>query len=152
MTMYEYTDAFDISYDTVTTFVASAFFSHGNKLDMVHVQNSTLAGGVGVGAVCNLLIGPSGAIGVGVMAGAVSVLGYRYLSVSLQTYMHMRIDMYTDFCSAILCSILCKCVCRCLEIDLKCVSRSLTPDHKQNVSMIRKAIFRHSPNALRNIP
>lgn len=66
----------------VTTFVHSAFFSHDNKLDMVHVQNSTLAGGVGVGAVCNLLIGPVGAIGVGVLAGAVSVLGYRYLSVS----------------------------------------------------------------------
>lgn len=49
---------------------------------MVHVQNSTLAGGVAVGSVCNLLIGPHGAILIGIVAGAVSVLGYRYLTVS----------------------------------------------------------------------
>lgn len=66
----------------VTTFVHSAFLSHDHKLDMVHVQNSTLAGGVAVGAICNLLIGPAGAIGVGIVAGAISVLGYRYVSVS----------------------------------------------------------------------
>ncbi|CAD7082792.1 unnamed protein product [Hermetia illucens] len=65
---------------TVTTFVLSALVSHGNKLDMVHVQNSTLAGGVAVGSVCNLLIGPHGAILIGIVAGAVSVLGYRYLT------------------------------------------------------------------------
>lgn len=70
----------------MTTFVHSTFFSHDNKLDMVHIQNSTLAGGVGVGAVCNLLIGPVGAIGIGVLAGAVSVLGYRYLSVSVPVH------------------------------------------------------------------
>ncbi|XP_055840845.1 ammonium transporter Rh type A [Episyrphus balteatus] len=65
---------------TVTTFVLSALVSHGNKLDMVHVQNSTLAGGVAVGSVCNLLIGPHGALLIGILSGAVSVLGYRYLS------------------------------------------------------------------------
>lgn len=68
--------------NSVTTFVLSAFFSHDHKLDMVHVQNATLAGGVGVGAICNLMIGPVGAIGTGILAGLVSVLGYRYLSVS----------------------------------------------------------------------
>lgn len=66
----------------VTTFVLSAIVSHENKLDMVHVQNSTLAGGVAVGSVCNLLIGPHGAVLIGIVAGTVSVLGYRYLSVS----------------------------------------------------------------------
>lgn len=67
----------------VTTFVFSVFVSHEHKLDMVHIQNSTLAGGVGVGAVCNLLIGPGGAAAVGFFSGLVSVLGYRYLSVSM---------------------------------------------------------------------
>ncbi|KAH9635405.1 hypothetical protein HF086_013720 [Spodoptera exigua] len=44
---------------TVTTFVLSAMVSHKpGKLDMVHIQNSTLAGGVGVGAVANMFIGP----------------------------------------------------------------------------------------------
>lgn len=65
---------------TVTTFVLSTLVSHGNKLDMVHVQNSTLAGGVAVGSVCNLLIGPHGALLIGILSGVVSVFGYRYLS------------------------------------------------------------------------
>ncbi|XP_075160836.1 rhesus blood group-associated glycoprotein Rh50 [Haematobia irritans] len=65
---------------TVTTFVLSALVSHENKLDMVHVQNSTLAGGVAVGTVCNLLIGAHGAILIGIIAGTVSVLGYRFIT------------------------------------------------------------------------
>lgn len=51
---------------------------------MVHVQNSTLAGGVAVGTVCNLLIGAHGAILIGIIAGTVSVLGYRFITVSTQ--------------------------------------------------------------------
>lgn len=66
---------------TVTTFMLSVLVSHEHKLDMVHVQNSTLAGGVAVGSVCNLLIQPYGAVTIGVLAGVLSVLGYRFLSV-----------------------------------------------------------------------
>ena len=66
----------------MTTFVISALVNHERKLDMVHVQNSTLAGGVAVGSVCNLLIGPHGAVLIGIIAGIISVLGYKYLSVS----------------------------------------------------------------------
>lgn len=69
----------------MTTFVVSALVSHENKLDMVHVQNSTLAGGVAVGTVCNLLLGAHGAVLIGIIAGTVSVLGYRYLTVSWTT-------------------------------------------------------------------
>lgn len=65
---------------TVTTFIVSALVSHENKLDMVHVQNSTLAGGVAIGTVCNLLVGAHGAILIGIIAGCISVLGYSYLS------------------------------------------------------------------------
>ncbi|TDG53307.1 hypothetical protein AWZ03_000122 [Drosophila navojoa] len=65
---------------TVTSFVVSALVSHENKLDMVHVQNSTLAGGVAVGTVCNLLLGAHGAVLIGIIAGTISVLGYRYLT------------------------------------------------------------------------
>lgn len=68
---------------TVTAFVISAIVSHEHKLDMVHIQNSTLAGGVAVGSVCNLLIQPHSAIIIGILAGLISVLGYRYLTVSL---------------------------------------------------------------------
>lgn len=76
----------------MTTFIVSAIVNHEHKLDMVHVQNSTLAGGVAVGSVCNMLIGPHGALLIGFIAGLVSVLGYRYLSVSYSpTYMYTYI-------------------------------------------------------------
>lgn len=68
---------------TVTTFVMSALVSHEKKFDMVHVQNSTLAGGVAVGSICNLLIHPFGALLVGVIAGVISVLGYRFLTPAM---------------------------------------------------------------------
>lgn len=42
-----------------------------------------ILGGVAVGSVCNLLIGPHGAILIGIIAGIVSVAGYRYLTVRL---------------------------------------------------------------------
>ncbi|XP_055606693.1 ammonium transporter Rh type B-A [Uranotaenia lowii] len=68
---------------TVTTFVISALVSHEKKFDMVHVQNSTLAGGVAVGSICNLIIHPFGALLVGVIAGVISVLGYRFLTPAM---------------------------------------------------------------------
>lgn len=68
-------------YFAVTTFVVSAIVSDEHKLDMVHVQNSTLAGGVAVGSVCSMLIGPHGALLIGFISAVVSVLGYRYLTV-----------------------------------------------------------------------
>ncbi|XP_021708886.1 ammonium transporter Rh type A-like [Aedes aegypti] len=68
---------------TVTTYIMSVMVSHEKKFDMVHVQNSTLAGGVAVGSICNLLIHPFGAILVGVIAGVISVLGYRFLTPAM---------------------------------------------------------------------
>lgn len=71
---------------TVTAMIISVLVSHGNKLDMVHVQNSTLAGGVAVGSVVNLLIHPFGAIMIGMLAGLLSVVGYRYLTVIMRMF------------------------------------------------------------------
>lgn len=65
----------------MATFVISTFVTGDNKLNIVHVQNATLAGGVAAGAICNLLIGPHGALLIGILAGAVATLGYRYLTV-----------------------------------------------------------------------
>ncbi|XP_056638836.1 ammonium transporter Rh type B [Diorhabda sublineata] len=65
---------------TVTAFATSALLTPEKKFDMVHVQNSTLAGGVAVGAAANLMIQPLGAIIVGIIAGFISVFGYVRLT------------------------------------------------------------------------
>ena len=59
---------------TLATFALSAMTGKG-KLNMMHVQNSTLAGGVAMGAACSLKMSPGGALVVGVTAGILSVVG-----------------------------------------------------------------------------
>lgn len=68
----------------VSAFAASRYFTEEQVFDMVHIQNATLAGGVAVGSSSDLVIGPWGAILVGMIAGIVSVLGYVYLSPFLE--------------------------------------------------------------------
>ena len=48
----------------------------------VHVQNATLAGGVAVGTSADMMINPWGALLIGSVAGALSSIGYRYITVS----------------------------------------------------------------------
>ncbi|CAB3246988.1 unnamed protein product [Arctia plantaginis] len=70
---------------TVTAFVVSSMVNHQKgKFDMVHIQNSTLAGGVAIGAVCNMFITPGIAIAIGIGAGILSVCGYRFLTPALE--------------------------------------------------------------------
>lgn len=68
---------------TSATFLLSQYLNNG-KFDAVHVQNSTLAGGVAIGATARLDLGPSVAFIVGLAAGLVSVLGYYYSSPFLE--------------------------------------------------------------------
>jgi len=72
----------------------SFFFSHlyEGKLDMVHIQNATLAGGVAVGSSSDLIIGPFSALIIGLAAGFISTTGYVYLTPTLN-----RIGIY-DVC------------------------------------------------------
>lgn len=51
----------------------------------VHIQNATLAGGVAVGTCADMNIGPYGAMLIGFVAGIISTLGFKYLSVSLKS-------------------------------------------------------------------
>jgi ammonium transporter Rh len=59
---------------TLAAFALSAITGKG-RLNMMHVQNSTLAGGVAMGAACTLKMSPGGALVVGVAAGVLSVVG-----------------------------------------------------------------------------
>jgi ammonium transporter Rh len=63
----------------VATFAWSSVLRRG-KLVMEDVQNATLAGGVAIGAVADLMVGPGGALIVGFFAGSVSVFGFRFLN------------------------------------------------------------------------
>ncbi|EAL67256.1 Rh-like protein/ammonium transporter [Dictyostelium discoideum AX4] len=70
---------------TIATFIVTRLFGHlGHKIDMVHVQNSSLAGGVVQGCLAHMNINPGGAIGMGFLAGVISVIGYLFISPFLQ--------------------------------------------------------------------
>ena len=68
----------------MSAFAFSALLRKGNKFDMVDIQNAPLAGGVAVGSSADLVIQPYGAIIIGLVAGALSVAGYVYVSPFLQ--------------------------------------------------------------------
>ncbi|XP_029169614.1 ammonium transporter Rh type A-like isoform X2 [Nylanderia fulva] len=73
-----------ISASCVVAFAVSAFVSKENKFNMVHVQNSTLAGGVAVGTAAGMMCEPVGALIIGALSGFISVLGYKYLTPIIQ--------------------------------------------------------------------
>ncbi|XP_077985496.1 ammonium transporter Rh type A-like [Glandiceps talaboti] len=64
----------------VTAFAVSAVINKENKIDMVHIQNSTLAGGVAVGTCANMMIHPWGAMLIGMLSAFISVVGYKWIS------------------------------------------------------------------------
>ncbi|KAG7197375.1 hypothetical protein KM043_018482 [Ampulex compressa] len=73
-----------ISASCVIAFAISALVSKENKFNMVHIQNSTLAGGVAIGTAAGMMCEPVGALVVGALSGILSVLGYKYLTPIIQ--------------------------------------------------------------------
>ncbi|XP_068676167.1 ammonium transporter Rh type B-like isoform X3 [Montipora capricornis] len=80
---------FSLSAACVTTFALSPVFQRAGgkwRLSMVHVQNATLAGGVAIGTASNMSVSPWGALLIGCCAGALSTVGYAYLTPFLTKY------------------------------------------------------------------
>ncbi|TRY58414.1 hypothetical protein DNTS_002043 [Danionella cerebrum] len=64
----------------LTTFAISSLSKKHGKLDMVHIQNATLAGGVAMGTASEFMITPYGSLIVGFCSGIVSTFGYHFLT------------------------------------------------------------------------
>lgn len=77
----------------VMAFLASHVLRRERRFNMVDVQNATLAGGVAMGACCDMIILPGSAIAIGAIAGLVSVAGYVYV----QPYLERRVGLH-DTC------------------------------------------------------
>jgi len=65
----------------LSTFIMSALFRH--KFNMEDILNATLAGGVMIGAGAGLFVNPTAALCIGLFAGVISTLGYKYLTAKL---------------------------------------------------------------------
>ncbi|XGW02327.1 hypothetical protein V3C99_014399 [Haemonchus contortus] len=69
---------------TVTTFILSSLVDNLGRFNMIHIQSSTLSGGVAIGSAANAVLYPSHAVAVGICASFVSVIGHAWLSPKLE--------------------------------------------------------------------
>uniref|UniRef100_A0A6Q2XDJ4 Ammonium transporter AmtB-like domain-containing protein n=1 Tax=Esox lucius TaxID=8010 RepID=A0A6Q2XDJ4_ESOLU len=74
----------------LTTVAISSLSQKAGKLDMVHIQNSTLAGGVAVGTAAEFMLMPYGSLIVGFCCGIISTLGYIYLTPFMEKYLKIQ--------------------------------------------------------------
>jgi len=81
---------FSLAACVLSAYAISSLVEHKGKLDMVHIQNATLAGGVAVGTCADMNIGPFGAMLIGLVAGIVSTLGFKYLSPVLASHLGIQ--------------------------------------------------------------
>ncbi|XP_004388537.1 ammonium transporter Rh type B [Trichechus manatus latirostris] len=76
---------YSLSASTLSTFALSALVGGDGRLDMVHIQNAALAGGVVVGTSGEMMLTPFGALAAGFLAGTVSTLGYKFFTPVLES-------------------------------------------------------------------
>ncbi|NWR56236.1 RHAG protein, partial [Bucorvus abyssinicus] len=74
----------------VVTFAFSSLVDQRGKFSMVLIQNATLAGGVAVGTCADLKMSPFVAMGIGGIAGIISVLGYHFLTPLLASKLNIQ--------------------------------------------------------------
>lgn len=68
---------------TVMTYIMSSLL-HKGQPSIADMANAALAGGVSIGATCNL-VSPGGAFGIGLLAGAICVFGYFTVQTKLRS-------------------------------------------------------------------
>ncbi|XP_036910517.1 ammonium transporter Rh type A [Sturnira hondurensis] len=81
---------FSLAACVLTAYAFSSLMDHRGKLDMVHVQNATLAGGVAVGTCADMGIHPYVAMIIGSVAGMVSVIGFKFLTPIFATKLRIQ--------------------------------------------------------------
>ncbi|XP_067104683.1 rh family, C glycoprotein a [Osmerus mordax] len=74
----------------LTTVAISSLSQKKGKLDMVHIQNATLAGGVAMGTAAEFMIMPYGSLIVGFFCGILSVFGYLFLTPFLEKHLKIQ--------------------------------------------------------------
>ncbi|XP_053319500.1 ammonium transporter Rh type C [Spea bombifrons] len=74
----------------LTTVAISSVVNKKGKIEMVHIQNATLAGGVAVGTAAEMMLTPYGSLIVGFICGIVSTLGFTYLSPILASKLRLH--------------------------------------------------------------
>ncbi len=70
---------------TVITYLLSTVFRKG-KPSIADIANASLAGGVAIGATCNLVSAPTAFL-IGIFAGGICVIGYVFIQSSLKKYL-----------------------------------------------------------------
>lgn len=72
---------------TLSTYLLSTLFRKG-KTSIADMANAALAGGVAIGATCNI-VAPGLAFGIGLLAGAVCVVGYVFIQPALEARLNI---------------------------------------------------------------
>lgn len=79
-----------IASSTMGTFMFSRWIGEDKKFDVVHIQNSVLAGGVAMGVAADLVVSTYGSMIVGFISGVISVWGYKYLTPYLSNKLNIQ--------------------------------------------------------------
>nr|AOZ65976.1 RhcG [Eptatretus stoutii] len=94
---------------TVTTCILSSLVDERGRINMVHLQNSTLAGAVAVGTAAEMMLTPYGSMIVGLILGTLSTLGYKFITPALEKYLHVQdtcgihnLHAFPGFCGGII--------------------------------------------------
>ncbi|GCB71145.1 rh50-like protein [Scyliorhinus torazame] len=65
---------------TLTTFAVSSLLDKRGKINIAHIQNAALAGGVAVGSAADMMVTPAGAFTLGCIASVLCTVGFKYLT------------------------------------------------------------------------